>query len=280
MDDIWKSAIGSLIVIIIFKLITWSRDRFSLVLTNRDPRLPSVVFNTLFIIWCIAGVALHYYVIAVRQSLTWLLPVFLVWSFFMIYYLKRRRSQLRSIGIFGADKEIRKGINYRRSLSLCQNELKFLGIGAGKLTAEKEAFEKAIYKCRQGQPIKLLLSKPTHEFLIEAARRFGKPEGEYKQIVINSLRKIAELKRKCKNIEVRFYNEFQIFRLMFIDDSVCLLSYNITGEGDGSQLPQLYIVKPSQTQKVSSSLYYPLDRYFDTLWEASVPWDFEEYLNE
>ena len=67
---------------------------------------------------------------------------------------------------------------------------------------------------------------------------------------------------------------------MFTDDSVCLLSYNITGEGDGSKLPQLYIVKHPQTQRVGNSLYYPFERYFDSLWEASVPWDFEEYLNE
>lgn len=278
MDDIWKSAIGSLIVILLFKLATWGRDKCSLMLSNRDPRLPSRIFNTLFLVWCIAGIVLHYYVIVVDQSLQWLLPIFLVWSFFMIYYLERRRSQLRSFGIYGADRQIKKGIDYRKSLSLCQNELKFLGIGAGKLTEEEGAFENVIRKCRQDQPIKLLLCKPTHEILVKAALRFGKPEDEYREIVTNSLRKISKLRQKYPNIQVRFYNDFQIFRLMFIDDSICLLSYNVTGEGDGSQLPQLHIVKPSQTQRVINSLYYPLGVYFEDLWETSDVWDFREYL--
>lgn len=280
MDDIWKSAIGSLIVILLFKLATWGRDRFSLVLSNRDPRLHSLIFNSLFTIWCVVGIALHYYVIAIDQSLVWLLPVFLLWSFFMIYYLKQWRGRLRKLGIYSADTQIRKGIDYRRSLSLCRNELKFLGIGAGKLTKESSAFENAVSKCRQDQPIKLLLCIPTHEILIEAAKRFGKPEREYIQIVLGSLRKIAELKVKYPNIEVRFYRNFQIFRLMFIDDSICLLSYNVIGEGDGSQLPQLHIVKPSQTQRVINSLYFPLEKYYEDLWKESDSWDFREHLNE
>jgi len=118
----------------------------------------------------------------------------------------------------------------------------FLGTGAAKLTREDE-FENAIRRCRPEQPIRFLLCKPTYDFLIEAARRFGVDRDEYKTIVTNSLRKIAELKEKYKNIEVRFYSQFQVFRLMFIDDSICLVSYNVMGEGDGSQLPQLHILK-------------------------------------
>ena len=58
--------------------------------------------------------------------------------------------------------------------------------------------------------------------------------------VKESLRFIASLRdREQKNITVRFYQQFPAFRLMFIDDAICLMSYYIMGKGDGSKLPPI-----------------------------------------
>lgn len=279
MYDFVKSIIASLIAGGIFQLFLLVGKKFSLVLIRRDPRITPRLYNVSFVIWGISGLFLHYYVIFINKSFIWLTPAFLVWSFLFILHLIKRRNQIRDIGIYGVDKEIKKGIDYARSLLLIKNEFKFLGIGAAKLTNQKDALERAIKNCVQHKPVKFLLLDPTNDILKEAARRFGRPVDEYKHNVKNSLITIADLKQKFKNIEVRFYPNFQIFRMMFIDDSICLLSYNLTGEGDGSQLPQIYVVKPVfENTRVANTLYYPLEKYFEDLWETSRIWDFNEYL--
>jgi len=206
-----------------------------------------------------------------------LLPIFGVWSLANVFYLWQERDTFRTVGVMGVDKQIKRGIDYGKSLRLCQNELSFLGIGAAKLTGEPE-FEKAVSRCRQEKAIKLLLCKPTHDLLVEAAKRYGRSDEEYQKRVKDSLRIIARLKERFPNIEVKFYSDFQILRLMFVDDSLCLISYNVMGEGDGSQLPQLHISKLAQTQRIENSFYYPLEIYFNQIWKSSETWDFKDYL--
>ena len=278
MEDIIKSVVGSVIVAVLSGLFFWLRKKYSLVLSRRDPRIPSYLLGSIIIIWFFAGIFIHYLVFT-NDSLLWLLPVYLVWSFSLVYYFWNRRQEFRTVGIKGADKEVRHGIDYKRSLKLCNNRLKFLGIGASKLTEQKE-FEEAIRRCAPDQPIKFLLCKPTHDCLVEAAKRFGVDRDKYKNRVISSLRVITDLKTNYKNIEVRFYPRIQLFRIMLIDDSLCLFSYNVMGQGDGSQLPQLHISKSSQLQREGNTFYYPFERYFDELWDdpATEEWNFSKYL--
>jgi hypothetical protein len=278
MENLLWSVLGSLIVLALSVLFAWLRDRYALDLSRRDPRLPSIFLNTVLVLWIIFGGSLFYFIIAQNMPLLWMLPIFGVWSLVNVLYLWQRRNELRIVGVRGADRQIKRGIDYKKSLRLCHNELSLLGIGAAKLTAEAE-FEKAIMRCRQEKPIRFLLCKPTHDLLIEAAKRSGRSDEAYQKIVKDSLRRIATLRARYPNIQVRFYSEFQILRLMFIDDSVCLISYNVMGEGDGSQLPQLHVCKPSQTERVVNSFYYPLQIYFEQLWDESDTWDFKDYLS-
>ena len=64
---------------------------------------------------------------------------------------------------------------------------------------------------------------------------------------------------------------------MFIDDEICLASYYILGKGDGSQLPQLHIVRSGPSTDVDS-LYYGFHKYFENIWEQSDEWDFTKYI--
>jgi hypothetical protein len=277
VDNLLWSVIGSLIVLVLSGIFTWLRKRYAVWIASRDPRLPSLFLNGILLAWLVFAVVLFYLIISRHEPLLWLLPVFGVWSLVNTYFLWNKRESFRAVGIKGVDRQVRHGIDYNKSLSLCQNELSFLGIGAAKLTSAPE-FEKAIGRCRQEKPIRFLLCKPTHELLMEAAIRFNRKDESYQKIVKDSLRIIATLKERYPNIEVRFYSDFQILRLMFIDDSLCLVSYNVMGEGDGSQLPQLHILKPSQTERVENSFYYPLEIYFNQLWKSADVWDFKDYL--
>lgn len=184
------------------------------------------------------------------------------------------------LGLLGVDQTIAKGIDYRKSLNLCTDSLEFLGIGASKLINEREAFRKAIDRChRPDRPIRFLLCPPDHEGLIQSARQADRPDTEYQEKVRSSLRELRDLKiRQAKNIQVRFYKNLPLFRLIFVNDTFCLASHYILGEGEGSQLSQLHVWKKPPGRRDNESFYSPLRRYYEQLWDEAEPWNFETYL--
>jgi hypothetical protein len=106
----------------------------------------------------------------------------------------------------------------------------------------------------------------------------GKDQESYQSTVRESLRFIASLRKKeAKNINVRFYQEFPAFRLMFIDGTICLMSYYVMGKGDGSNLPQLHIIKTPGSQDIEA-LYFGFTEYFEKMWNDSKDWNCEEFL--
>ena len=68
-----------------------------------------------------------------------------------------------------------------------------------------------------------------------------------------------------------------LFRLMFVDDRLCLVSYNAFGHGDGSALPQIRVGRRTDAQ-AHASFYYPFRRYFETLWDRAETWQPNEIL--
>jgi hypothetical protein len=196
------------------------------------------------------------------------------------WVLYRELHQFWRVGLVGVDGEIRVGIDYDESLRMCLSSLDFLGIGAAKLTGSRSAFQEAVSRCdRPGRPIRLLLSRPDNEGLRKIAQRAGAAPEAYQRTVQESLRVIGQLREQEKNIQVRFYQDFPAFRLMFINDNVCLASHYVLGKGDGSQLPQLHIVKTGSSRDVES-LYYAFQEYFESIWQDSEEWDFRAYLRE
>lgn len=260
--------------------LIWFAAKVPSSLSRRDPRRPSHWLLRLIIFLPLLNFGLYSYVTITDQSRLWLLPIPISLTI-LVLFLWKQLDQFWRLGLRGADQQITKGINYHDALKLIHNELKFLGIGASKLSREEE-FAHALGRCRQDQPVQLLLCSPNDRRLVSAARKFGKPENEYRDTVTNSLRRIADLRNKRDlNIEVRFYPEDcePVLRLMFIDNSICLFSYNVWGEGDGSHYPQLHIVNLPPPKRVVQSYYYPLEVYFENLWQRASSWNFKDYLS-
>jgi len=185
-------------------------------------------------------------------------------------------------GLQGADPSIAKGLDYAKSLDLCHNELWLLGTGAAKLTREVKHLEPALRRCSriEGGTIRFLLARPGSEFLGSAARQAGEPHDRYRQRVGESLRVLARLLRDGVNLEVRFYPAeafVPLFRLIFIDNRLCLASYNVFGHGDGSELPQIRVAR--NDARNYASFYDPFRRYFLALWNSADPWNPEEFFS-
>jgi hypothetical protein len=262
----------------IFALLAWGAKKMAVDVKTGNPRLPGISFSIVWSFWLLMNLAAAYcyYISIVRFELY--LGIFAISSMILLCFNWGQLRRFWVVGLRGADPTIATGINYSGALALCKNQLEFLGTGAAKLTAEKE-FQNALLRCRHDRPAKFLLCKPTAEILTAATKRAGRDADAYRKVVLDSLRVIARL-RKDRNldIEVRFYTEPSIFRLMFIDDSVCLVSYNVFGEGDGSQLPQLHVVRTPDNERVVNSFFYPFKVYFDELWEHGEVWNFTDFL--
>jgi hypothetical protein len=241
----------------------------------QNPRNRRLVPRLILGAWIFSNLAYAYFIR--EYSYVFLL----VSTLLSAWVLFQEVNQFWRIGLVGADAEIRKGIEYSKALGLCSNSIEFLGIGASKLTESNQPFEKAIDRCNSPtRPIRFLLSSPDRIGLQNIARNAGVDETSYQERVRRSLRVIAGLRKdRAKNIEVRFYREFPAFRLMFIDDEICLASHYVLGKGDGSQLPQLQIIKGSASRDINS-LYYGFRSYFDNIWQESEAWDFQRYLGE
>jgi hypothetical protein len=243
-------------------------------IAGSDPRYRKVNLFIVAVLWVLGNA---FYFVSKWPFYTWFLLAATLVCGWVLY---RELSQFWRVGLVGVDAEIRAGIDYQKSLQMCLSSLDFLGIGAAKLTGNRSAFQEAVSRCdRPGRPIRLLLSRPDNEGLQKIARRAGAAADAYQRTVQESLRVIAQLRDQEKNVEVRFYQDFPAFRLMFVNDNVCLASHYVLGKGDGSQLPQLHIVKTGSPRDVES-LYYAFQEYFESIWQDSEKWDFRAYLQE
>lgn len=247
----------------------WASTR----LDRSYPVAKKVVISVAALLTLTANVALYY--LCDR-----LFPLFgTILLALVLYVFWRQLKQFWDIGLIGADRTIRSGIDYKGSLSMCYNSISFLGVGARKLTEVSPGFEEAMGRCqRENRPIRFLLCPPNSPILERAAHGAGEQADEYRRRVIESLRVIADLRtRRMWNIEVRFYEiAVPLFRLMFIDEWLCLASHYVFGEGDGSAWPQLH-VRRSVSGRDVNSLYHPFSEYFEQLWATARPWDFVEY---
>jgi hypothetical protein len=263
------------VVNFIYAALVWGLSRIRRQVARRDPRYWWVIPTVTAFVWLASNLLYSRFVQAFSSFF------FYASTILSAGLILGGLRQFWTIGLVGADVEIKNGIDYSRALQMCSSSLEFLGIGAAKLTQTNKIFADAVDRCdSQTRPIRFLLSSPESVELTKIAQKAGRADSEYRETVLNSLRVLATLRdKRSKNIEVRFYKDFPAFRIMFIDDQICLTSHYVFGKGDGSQLPQLHIIRKSGSRDVNS-LYYGFRSYFDRIWEESRSWDFKEYLKE
>ena len=173
-------------------------------------------------------------------------------------------------GIYAAYQKTTDGIDFEVSLGLVHSKLDFLGIGADKLTRSDE-FERALLRVsRAGSPVRMLLSAPDNPILKAAANRAGLNPTVYQRRVRGSLERIAKLRiDKGFNIEVRFYvaaseKDYQQFRLMFIDERICLVSHTVWDKSDGTDNPQIVLVATEAER--TRQLIAAFSDHFERVW--------------
>ena len=268
IEGFWVNIIAGVVLLGLTAVLKWMHRR--LARSNPADRVWRV--SVLGLCWVLMNTACAYFVARSAALIIFLSSVLVVWI------VRPEFNQFWRIGLVGADDQIRAGINFRRALGMVSNSMDFLGIGAAKLT-DKAEFEAAVGRCqRPERPVRFLLCRPDDEKLIEMAQSAQRDRSSYQTKVLDSLHAIADLRNnRAWNLQVRFYREFPTFRLMFIDDAICLASHYVLGKGSGAALPQLHVVKPKGSRDVDS-LYYGFNSYFNRFWEKAEEWDFKQYL--
>lgn len=182
------------------------------------------------------------------------------------------------VGIVDAHASTEQGISFSSSLKMARTSFAFLGIGADKLTRDPE-FEDAIGRCAgAGRSARFLLSPVDNPLLEDLAKQHGLSPNEYSNKVSDSLRKLADLRRRRNlNIEVRQYRsdshrDLQQFRLLFLNDETCLLGWTVWGAHAGRKNPQIVLRWGSSIRK-EKQLYAAFKAHYEATWENSKPID-------
>jgi hypothetical protein len=253
------------------------------------------------IVWIVLAVVIVWLAIRVRQKLVWWyvgagrkLAIFIAFicvmlgasAYFQFLSLQNASYtfaittavicayllyRFRRLGIIDVFTNTVNGIDYSASLRKPRHSFDFLGVGAHKLTSAPE-FREMIKRCaKAGRPVRLLLSHPDNPVLRNVASRAGTDRNTYASRVRKSLKIVADLAiKEGYNIIVRFYYaespaDFQQFRLVFIDDRFCIMSYTIWDDQEGRNNPQV-ILNAGQSEPPSTSLYYAFKDYFERVW--------------
>jgi hypothetical protein len=184
--------------------------------------------------------------------------------------------RLRKLGIMGADAEIEKGLDYKSAIKKVDKGFEFLGIGASKLTADAYAFEETVVRMAKKQlQIRMLLCDPRSSAIEGLESRAGVGAGKFRMNVNRSFTLLDELQKRFPQILlIRLYdaqsdNDLPPFRLMFINQSECLVSQNILGaDREGKRLPQL-ILHSNRLFDSEPTFYFSYKRLFEQLWDRS-----------
>lgn len=117
----------------------------------------------------------------------------------------------------------------------------------------------------------MLLSPPDHPLLEMLAKRNRVDPNEYSKNVRESLRRIAKVKAdRALDIQVRFYplqedKDLQIFRLMFLNNAICLWSWTVWGPHLGNDNPQVVLLNLKESSQTGA--YSAFHDYFKRLWD-------------
>ena len=196
-----------------------------------------------------------------------------VWAIILLVGIQAILANLSRVGLMNAFATTRAGLTPEGSLKLVHSELAFLGIGGGKLTVSAE-FAKALRRCADaGGQVRFLLSDPENPSLERLAKQNLRDDASYRGRVRESIREIIH-KGGLAGVpcEVRIYRlenklELPHFRLMFIDNSMCLFSHLVWNDAEGWDNPQLVLRK--DTKKKPNSLYLGYQTYFEDLWNST-----------
>ncbi len=210
---------------------------------------------------------------AVRLAIATSALVVLAYIFYILFGCWTIFKRMYIAGISEVDDTVEGGITYKKSLDLSDQSIRFLGVGAHKLT-QLDEFHEAIERCEQnGTGEKsFLICDPRSAALAKMEQRNQQNQGNYKEKIIETLREILKLKSQHYNIKVYLYSsenieDIPVFRLFFINsDSVLVSFYAVNRNNDaGKKLPQIRFTRTGN----NSTFFFAFENYYKNILSSS-----------
>ncbi|WP_424138462.1 hypothetical protein [Roseomonas chloroacetimidivorans] len=202
------------------------------------------------------------------------LPMFVIAAAAAIFASWFMLRGYTTLGVVDAYSTTEAGIGFAASLDMANGPIDFLGIGGDKLTS-LPSFEATMRRCAiNGSKVRFLLSPPSNPQLESQAKRNGVNPTAYSDKVRESLRRIAQVKISYNlAIEVRFYSvrdpiDRQLFRLMFINEDICLWGWTVWGQHAGRHNPQVVLTNHVKGGSTNTA-YNAFHDYFENIWADS-----------
>lgn len=170
---------------------------------------------------------------------------------------------------FGVSAIQKSDLNIEKQLKNCESSLFFLGVSARTILKAETGRVIAEAFLRNSQlSLKFLFFDPreTEKGRQRALDETGNENNwdSWKYIILSSIEELTVLKQegRNRNIEVRIYKNFPIFRFLIVDN--CKIYMNYYGKGfRPSEMPNL------MSKKNRNGLYQAMEKYFECLWGSS-----------
>jgi len=201
------------------------------------------------------------------------------------------RSKLSSFAAIGVDDVVVSPDTeaYSKFLAEATSAFAFQGIGAEKLTRDFAAFQSMVSRCGTPvSPVRLLLVSPEASWLKDGAARRGLGRSSFSDRQAQSLQRIARIRSEFSGqVAVRFYSARPVFRMMFVNRSICWLGHYTEsaatpGQNEYAEQSNSSIVLGKPKAKAPDQQFYgALETFFDEQWESSrsEEWDFKRFLS-
>ena len=180
--------------------------------------------------------------------------------FLLLQWLRARSKYTESLGIVSE-----KGSNDAISaVSESTSQFYFLGI-SGSRTVNNVNFELAVVKlARSGANVRFLLLDPSSPLVAKRAGDEGSSAEVWEHDIKATTRRLRDIAiRHSVTIEVKYYDEYPIWRMLVVDRKSIYLNYYLDRKRF-TDSPQVIM------KKTETGLVNPYVKYFDNLWGSAV----------
>lgn len=177
--------------------------------------------------------------------------------------------------------------SYVEAINASNTSFRLLGVGADKVTSNKEEFDNMIERVMGHEGIVRLLMLDPNSYSVIVNQRREEEFIKFQQNIKNSLYRIAETINllgcqkylKIKSYFVHQRDNMPPFRLTFVDEERCIVSPRDFSEGNRAEIQPQLIFRKSATQG-GLGYYGAFHTYFESLWRQSTEETVETMLQK
>ena len=197
--------------------------------------------------------------VATRNVTAALGAVVAVQSIAIIYLIVRPQVSGRALGLRQSWRHAKDGPEPREILAKAEIRFSFWGISAKSMLSDEDFRSELVRLARRGCNFKFLFLNPDSSHLSTKAEEEGDTAEGWRQEIRANVARLQRLHDELGiGVQVRFYDEYPVFRVFFVDRDAYVGWYPRGEQGVKSPF--------ARVADSHASLYYPLHLAFENHW--------------